>query len=287
MKKNKQYKVDFFVVTQQQEREHPIVADLLASATGGLTNAIPLVRDEDEKHQIRSLVSLNGGKLYQGVFGRSRYGEAPLQGAEDGREEDVELKPGHGLVEKNHFLFWPERNLLVYQRNPSGSHHTKLQRYFNLACNEPVELEPILTTDSYQRLLDPKARARKVDLSFQQPKDPSLYKEYEWTKEAMQLVRKVGGVSARLTITMGRSPESLLSEIKNAAVVLARSGLARVARVKVEDQEAPIDLIADRVVETIVVPLSDNGRPEAKDIYAALAQAETARRKDLRSFFGA
>lgn len=285
VKTHKQFKVDFYVVTVDQKRDHNVLTSLL-NTSSSVTQAIALNAGDEERFQIRSVLTLNAGRAFKAVFGRCRYGETPEQGADDGSEEDVQLKPGHGLVEKNHFLFFPETNLVVYQRNQSGSHYSKFQRYIQQVTGaNDVSLEPILTSDSYERLLKPGVQAKRVDISFQQPKDPSLYAQ-AWTKDAIQLVNSVGGRTARITIGVGRTQTNLLGQIKDATVLLARAGLAKVARVKIEEQNEPIDLIADRVVETVQVRLGDNGRPVPELVYVALENAKTKRKQDLDTFFG-
>jgi len=282
-RKNKTYKVDFFVVTNGKSQDHTLVRDFLRAAKKGFTPALELVGEEDEKYMIRSLVPI-GKSVFKGVFGRCRFGETPLQGTEEGDEVDVALKPGHGLVEKNHFLFYSDRNLLVYQRNPSGSHYGRCQRYLNLALKTPIALEPILTTDAYQRLIEG-GDARIVDVSFRKPKDPALYEDL-WLRDAIKLTRDIGGINARVRISVGRTTTTL-SKIKNAVVMMAKGGFATVARVKLEGEEEAIDLIADRIIESITVKLNENGRPDSEDIYAALQKAELDRSKDLKTFFGA
>jgi len=283
--KHRQYKVDFYVVTIDQNRDNAVLTDLLA-AEKDHTEALTLNTGDEEHFQIRSIIPINKGAAYKAVFGRCRFGETPIQGNTDGSEEDVELKPGNGLVEKNYFLFFPQQNLLVYQRNQSGSHYSKFQRYLGRVIEkDAVTFEPILTSDSYARLLAPGIHAKRVDISFLQPKDPNLYQQ-EWTQDAIKLIKSIGGVTARITIGVGRTRTTLLGKSKDAAVMLAKAGLAKVARVKVEDQSEPIDLIADRVVETVQVQLGDNGRPLPEFVYAALGEAKTKRKRDLDAFFG-
>ncbi len=286
--KKKTFKVDFFVAVSDGSQKHDVVRNFLKAAKKGAggahTEALPLVADEDEQYMIRSLVPLGKRGAYKGVFGRCRFNETPLQGTAEGLEADVELKPGHGLVEKNHFLFFGDRNLMLYQRNPSGSHYGRFQRYLNLASSESVILEPILTTNAYERLLDG-GDARIIDVSFQQPRDPALYED-AWLRDAIKLTREIGGVNARVRISVGRSHTARLTKIKNAVVMMAKGGFAKVARVRLEDDLEPIDLIADRIIESITVPLYENGRPDPEEIYAALQQAELDRAADLRSFFG-
>jgi hypothetical protein len=279
----KRYKADFYVATHNDEREHPKLVELLDAgiAAGGYTEAIELDPGSNEWYQVRSIVKVH--RVYRGVFGRSRYGEKPLQGTVDGREADVDLKPGHGLVEKNYFLFYADRNLIVYQRNASGSHYSRFQRYARSAIGGNVTFEPVLTRDSYVRLLAG-GQPRSVELSFQSPKDPTVYQDL-FFGEAARLVRRVGGTSASIRISTGRSA-ARLTQIKNSVVEAAKLGIARVARVQLEDEADPIDLIADRITQSITVPLQANGRPDSEAVYAALAQAEIERGTDLAVFFG-
>lgn len=283
-KTSRSYKIDFFVVTLAGERKNDALRDLLQDAPLGYTPAVALDTGADEKFQVRSIEKLPGGRVFKGVFGRCRFGEKPVQGTEDGQETDVELKPGHGLVEKNHFLFYADRNLLVYQRNASGSHFSRFQRYVNLAVGNGVAFEPILTSDGYARLIAG-GPARHFDVSFQMPRDPSFYKD-EFLAEAVKLVGKTGGTSTRIRIGVGRTKHTLLAKMKDAVATLARHGLAKVARVKLEDADEPIDLIADRIIENVTVPLQKDGRARAEDIYAALAEAEIKRADHLAAFFG-
>jgi len=283
-KKFKQFKVDFYVVTEEQRRENTVLTNLLHG--NQVTEALALNADDNEHFQIRSITSINSGSAYKAVFGRCRFGETPVQGDANGNEEDVELKPGHGLVEKNHFLFFPNNNLLVYQRNSTGSHYSKLQRYIARAGDSlNAALEPILTSDAYTRLIKSTEPIKQIDLSFQAPKDPSLYQQI-WTKDAIRLLNSSGGLNARITISMGRQDGHLVGQMRDAAVTLARAGLARVARVKLEEIAEPIDLIADRVIETVQVLMGENGRPIPEMVHAALEEARHRRSEDLKRFFG-
>jgi hypothetical protein len=283
----KNYKVDFYVVTLDGNRRNHALRDLLRSAgRRGYTEALPFEQGDKEKYQIRSIQRIGASNVYKGVFGRCRFGETPEQGDAHGREADVELKPGHGLVEKNYFLFYADRNLIAYQRNASGSHYSRFQRYINLAQQTPgiLLLEPILTTDAYSRLLEG-GDARTIDISFQQPKDPSLYSGL-LLDDAIQLVKKVGGVNARIRISVGRTNRKLAGRIKDAAVTLAKAGLATVARVKLEEADQPIDLITDRIISTIRVRLMENGRPDPEAIYEGLGTAVDEQQHHLQAFFG-
>lgn len=282
--KTKSFKADFFLVTVDENRNQTDVIELL-SAEDGYTEAKAHPADEDERYQVRSIVALPRERGFKAAFGRAKHNEKPVQGTDDGHEEEVELKPGHGLIQKNYFIYYSKRNLLVYQRNSNGSHHSQFQRYLGQVLGKRINFEPILTADNYRKLLANESPTRKIELSFQKPRDPSLYKGL-WMGDAIQLVDDVDGISAYIKISVGRTSGSLLGQIKKTAVHAARTGLAKVARIQLADAEEPIDLIADRIVATITVPIDKNGRPDVESIYAELDSAVTERRADLKAFFG-
>lgn len=281
---NRSYTAEFYVISEEGKRDGTLFENLLRSSEqNGYTPALELTPGEDEKHQFRSIKSHGNGRVWSGIFGRCRFNETPEQGTEDGLEEDVELKPGHGLVEKNHFLFFPKNNLLVYQRNRNASSHSRLQHYLNLPNFKSVALEPILTSDSYQRLLDG-GEVRMVEFSFKPPKDLSLF-QGTTVQKAIDIASATGGANVKVRISAGRG-QGVLHDVKDALVQLARFGFASVARVKLEDEIQPIDLIADRVKASFSVSLETNGRPTSAAVYKGLEEARTSCEKHLKTFFG-
>ena len=284
---SKRYKVDFFVVTLGGSRKQVKVRSFLGSAENGRTAPQALVDGEDEEHMIRSLVPLNNGTAYKGVFGRCRYNETPVQGNREGKERDVKLLPGHGLVEKNHFLYFAETNLLIYQRNNSGSHSSKFQHYLNksIQADKMFLLEPILSHDAYSRMLNGGA-IKWLELSFQLPKDASLFENLDF-KKAAEFGSESNAVSAKLRLTVGRTEKRLAERFKNGLAEIAKTDIAKVARVKLEDFDEPIDLIAERIVETIEVDIAENGRPDPDDVFRKLQAAKDKRAQALNAFFKA
>jgi len=286
--KTRKCKADFFFLTNiKNEKSASLISLIQRALSDQLTYTPPKRLDiqEPDDYQIRDIVSTSNGKIIQGVFGRCRF-EQLTQGTTDGKEEDLNLKPGHGLVEKNFFLYYAELNMIIYQRNSTGSHHSKFLKYLEQSQpEEAVILEPILTRDSYTKLLSSSAKAKKIDISFTKPKDPKLY-GHEWTKDAIKLVNSAGGLSARVTISVGRSNARLLDKMKHAVVTLAKDGLATVAKVTIDDEKEPIDLIADRVIATLEVGVDKNNRIVPSSIYNQLALAKDNRNNDILAFFG-
>lgn len=284
MAKQKTFKVDFYVCTNDGEREHGLISDLFADENATFLDAKSLSADADEHHQLRSIKRSGKGKVIMAVFGRWRNNVMPEQGNAQGEDEDVHLRPGYGLVEKNFMVYFADQNLLLYQRNSTGSHSSRFQSYLSQLTGTPIGLEPILTTDSYERILNG-GSPKWLDFSIQPPKDPAFYGD-AWTTDAMKLLRGAGAHQARMRLSTGRAPTHLLEQLKHAIVDVARSGQARVARIKLEEDNEAIDLIADRIVESVTVDLNLKGRPAPDDLFAAIAALRDKRKADLKTFFG-
>jgi hypothetical protein len=284
-KSKKTYSVDFYRVRIKQNSNSPLFADTLRDAAStGFLEMVETAGTADH-HQVKSIVTFTSDKVFKAVFGKVRKADIPKQGDEHGNEEELNLKPGYGLVEKNYFMFYRDTNLLVYQRNQNGSHYSKLAQYLSKVLGNTVSLDPVLTADSYARLMQNDVVPTKIELSLAASSNSELYPE-DWTQDMMDLIKGVGGARAKLTIRADtRRGETLVARAKEAAVILARSGLASISRVSVEDNEHPIDLIADRIKEKIEVEIE--GRyPDPESIYNALMSAKDRRQDDLDSFFG-
>ena len=249
------FTAEFLVYTKDEARNSMFLHTILLGNEGKNTAAVELEPGDKEKYQIRSISKNAAGTVFKAVFGRCRFGETPEQTTIEGVESDVQLLPGHGLVEKNYFLFFPETNLIVYQRTSSGSSSAKLQRYLNRPQYFGVNLEPILTKNSYERLLNG-GGIKKVELSISKPYFSSQDQSDKFIGEAVEML---GSSNAnRLKITLSAERNKTLSEtLRTPVATLAKFGRTRVARVHMEgenDTPEVIDLIGDRIKATFTVP---------------------------------
>ena len=285
-KTERRYMVDFYCLTQNGIRGTTYLKDYLKSHLNGHASAVSLDPGSPEKYQIRSIEASANEKVFKAVFGRCRYGETPEQTSTDGHESDVELKPDHALVEKNHFLFFVELNLIVYQRNASAGSHSKLQKYFNSPRFLGINLEPVLTEDSYEKIMRG-GPLKKIEVSIMKP-NFTLDPEEQFVQEAIDMFATAGAGSMKVTLSADRG-RSLTEVMRTSVTTLARFGKTRIARVHLlddNDQTEVVDLIGDRIKQPMTIPLGLNGRPTANDVYAGLAQAKDERSEDLQAFFG-
>lgn len=156
--KTRKYQVDFYHIEQIDITNTNYVRNLLTTHVNGHAPAHCIDDNSNIQFQIRDIsIASADSNIYKGVFGKLRHNETPEQASINGADADVQLLPGHGLVEKNHFLFFSDLNLIVFQRNAHAGRNSHLQAYLNSPEFSRVSLTQILTTDSYKKLLNGEA----------------------------------------------------------------------------------------------------------------------------------
>lgn len=278
---------DFYCFEDNGSRKSKYLRNLLDRHVGSYAPAHSIGGDPNTKHQIRSISKSKKGEVYMAIFGKLRHGEQPEQASETDSDKDVELLPGHGLVEKSHFLFYPDINLIVYQRNRNVGRNTQFQNYLNTPDFASRALVPILMRDSYKRLMLG-GELKKIEVSIRAPillekQDDPFVGDY------IKLFSDSGAGNVKLIIS-GRSDKPLKKGVKEALVKLSKFGKTRVARATTIEENADddvIDLLVDRVFQSFEVDVESNGRPSSSSIFAGLADAKLRRAADLKSFYSA
>lgn len=277
---------DFYCFEEDGSRKSAYLMDLLDKYVGAYAPTHSIGSDPNIKYKIRSISKSQNGKVYKAIFGKLRHGEQPEQASETDSDKDVDLLPGHGLVEKSHFLFYPDINLIVYQRNRNVGRNTQFQNYLNTPTFSNRALVPILMKDSYKRLMEG-GELKKIEVSIRAPillerQDDPFVGDY------IKLFSDSGAGNVKLVIS-GRSDKPLRKGVKEALVKLSKFGKTRIARATTIDENANddvIDLLVDRVAQSFEVDIESNGRPSSSSIFAGLADAKLQRATDLKSFYG-
>ncbi len=276
------YTADFFCLEQHDIIKTTVLTDLLKAHVGRHAPALSINGERDVKYQIRSIGVNKTGTIYRAVFGKLRHDGTPEQASEDGDDSDVELKPGHGLVEKSHFLFFPTLNLLVVQRNSHAGRESHFQNYLNTPTYKELALVPILTRDSYTRLLEG-GKVKRLEISLKRPAF-ALAEEDALLKDCVDMFANSNAGRMKLVFSANVG-ETLKDGVKEAALKLAKFGRTRVARATLAADNEVIDLILDRVIKTFEVDLQPNGRPDPADIFVGLAKAKDDCAAELKAYF--
>ncbi len=276
------FTADFFCLEQDGVVNTTVLRDLLSKHVGGHAPAHSVLGDPGIKHQIRSIQVNKAGTVFKAVFGKLRHGETPEQATEDGDESDVELKPGHGLVDKSHFLFYSDINLLVFQRNTNAGRESHFQNYLNKPTYLGLSLVPVLSKDSYTKLMEG-GKIKRMEISLKKPAF-ALEEEDLLLKDCVDVFTNSNAGRIKLVLS-AQIGETLKDEVKDAALKLAKFGRTRVAKATLASDNEVVDLILDRVIKTFDVDLSPNGRPDPTDLFAGLAKAKDECANELKAFF--
>jgi len=278
------YTADFYCFEEDNNRRSTFLRDLLAANHNRHAPAHSINEDPLIQYQIRSISSNQDQTVFKAVFGKLRHDGALEQASENSPESDIELLPGHGLVEKNHFLFFSDINLVVFQRNRNAGSRSHLQAYLNKPTYAKRVLVPVLSRDGYTRLLQG-GPVKKLEISLRKPAF-SLDSENVLLKDFVNVF--TDSEATRIKITLSASAGgSLLDKAREAIVTLSKFGRASVARATMADDNEIIDLMVDRVVKGFEVNLLPNGRADAQSMFAGLADAKDACGGVLTAYFGA
>jgi hypothetical protein len=290
MSKTKHYKIEFYTGQVGADGKAGKISEKLDELSG--QSLCPVITIGSMSYEIRDLRKLHGGS-YSGVFAKYRTDDVPHAGSPNGPERPLDLSDHEGLIEKNYFLYQAGRELLIYQRNGNGSTTSKLSRYFSDLMGETVVFNPVLQPEPTRRLLRTGAIPVSVDLSIARPTNPEMFADDDWSDSILSVLAGAGGVRLKLRITSdARSKDEedhhLLGRVKRAVSGFVEGGVAKVARVNVEEDgiRHPIDLIADRLVSSQEVEMS--GRyPIGQSMNAALRRARDEETDALEEIFGA
>lgn len=283
----KNYVIDFFTGRMATDAQRPLpdlLWDLAAEEQG------PVWTKGTFSYDLRDMRRV--GQNVRGVLAKFRTDQIPHLGQPGGRERELALGEGEGLIEKNYFLYNRRDNLLVYQRNGHASRVNRLAEYLTDQCGETVTFDPVLQEEATERLLREGVEPLALELSFTRPTNPDFYPGDEWDDRMIQLANEAGGARMFIRISSDRrNPDEdrtrLRDRMRRAASGFVDAGLATVARMRVLNDgiEHPIDLIADRLESRQVVEM--NGRyPLPESIYAALNNAVEEEREALDAILG-
>lgn len=280
----KTYKVRFY--EGNVANNQTVVSDLLNEISAlNATGLGPTFLLGDNKYQIRELVPLGGGASFKGAFAKLR-DDAPHIADENGPETPINLGANEHLIEKNYFLYFRAQQLLVYQTNFSASSSAKLGQYLTAFSTgrSTVSFNDLLKPDALAQLLA--GNIKSVEVAFSKPKKLANYaNETNWSSNMMQLLRGSGAGTISVKVSTRSTTQTLAHEMRGVIQEFMHLENTRKLKVKLEEFESPIDLMAECIKDEITVTM--NGiYPNPVSIYAELDRAKTRQDANLQAHFG-
>ncbi|MBR8163028.1 hypothetical protein KDW98_17850 [Burkholderia vietnamiensis] len=280
----RKYRVGLYQATLQQD----VPADIAGSLFGRFEANAPTVQQYGEVSYHLSIAHVGNG-IYRGELKRYANDDLPHAGVPNGHERELEMDAHEMTIDRNYFLYYQHRQLIVWQENRRGGPVSALARYLSSCFNTTIAFYPVMTREATVNLLLQDHRPKALEFTVARPLNPELYRNAGDTNRVMTLLAGLGGLTGTFRISAnGRGVRGNLLDAARALGLgreLVASGQASKVRLEVEDMDHPIDLLADRLKGAVTV--NAVGRyPIADDLYAALSEVKDDFEPELIGIFG-
>ncbi len=275
----KNYKVLFYQTSIGPNADFLRVAipQLLGTNNSGPQHLSTRTIDTRE-YQVRDFARVPNSQVWTGVFGRRR-DDAPHKVDSADQESSLNLQPTDRLLEKCHFIYKADKDVLVWQVNSDVGYVSRFSTYLGLLLNLPCSIDPITGTDGLQRALT--GQIKMLECKVARPQIQSTNSPV-WGQKTVDLLKHVNGANIKIKVSAGRG--SLGGYVKNVIQHLNGDPYTKTLKIRIEGDEEPIDLLLDRVVSRIEVTL--NGHyPDTQAVLAALDKAFDGKKAELKPYF--
>lgn len=252
--------------------EDGTVSDLLLSlldkhAEGEL---LPQTEHGQLKNELRELSATANRNVIKGVLALVR-DDAPHIREADGGERPIELADQEGILEKNYFLYFVDRQLLVWQVNGKASHISRFERYLTECCGKTIVFNDILQEGSFERLK--RGTVKHLRFRVAKRRNSQEIDPHNWESDVFDLMSGVDGTVIEVKVSTRRRGRGLSAGVSNIIHRMMNRDDVSTLQVKLDEQTEPIDLFADRISDRIEVNMIGH-YPMPKDIFAKLAEAK-------------
>lgn len=240
---------DFYQVVISSTQNTTLL-DCFENLKNGVTGSIIDVRGFTR--EIYRLDKTNKN-YWLGQFRKYRIDQLPAFARYGEDETEIQLEDDQGIIERNCFIFYPDRNVLIWQHDAHANHPERFADFLSTISGDKIEVAPILTKSALLRLMDSKTEALKFQVSVARPTAPSMYNQNKFTDNLFSLMENSGADLFNLTggVDLRSKDAGFLNSglLKRGLETLVSSGAAKSAKVFVLDEGKRewLDLITDRV----------------------------------------
>lgn len=242
----------------------------------------PHFPDGGVSYELRDFESVNNGAVFKGVLAVLR-DDAPNIREATGAERAIALAQDEHVIEKNHFLYFSDRELLIWQVNGRGSHISRLEKYLGYVANAAISLGDVIQPEALQRLNG--GIVKRFKLRVAAARNADAVDPNNWEAGTFDLMNGIGATTISVEVATRRRAMGLAEDVKNVIHRLVNRGDTRALYVQLAGETDPIDLFADCIKARITVPMVGL-YPVARDIFAALAVAKDNQQVALDAYFG-
>lgn len=281
----KRYGVRFYRGGVGPDGEAGTVSELLSSASERQSQGHPMpqLAEGETRYELRDFQDFNSGAVFQGVLAVLR-DEAPHIRRSDGTEAPIDLNDDEHVIEKNHFLFFQQHELLVWQVNGRASHVSRFERYLSMAAPAAVVFNDVLDTTALQRLEH--GVVKRIKFRVASPKNAQSIDSSDWESGAFEIMSGVDATVIEVNVSTRRKVKGLSNSVKGAIHRLVNRAETRSLKVELLGDKQPIDIFADCLTENINVEMHGL-YPIPGSIFAELDAAKGRQQAAIDAIFGA
>lgn len=229
---------------------------------------------------------------WAGQFRKFRTADLPHIGSPGEEEEELDIDPAKGIIERNFFLLVPPHNILLWQVNGHGNTPNQFARFLSSMAGSEVVADPVMQANPMQRLMRGGLTIKRVRLRVARPTNVDYYPEEDWSKEIFDVLNNGGGDSLYVEASMdGRKAETNQTAVHSRwrramrEFVNDRVATTAVADVIEDGIEHPIDLLGDRLDSHIEVDFDGRYAP-TETMVGALKSAWQDVESSIEEMFG-
>lgn len=294
---NRTYYFDFYeCVTRNSNANAELrsTSDMLRIAFERKSSGHSTVKEiAGRNYEFRTLEQTDFG--YRGIIGKHRENDLPHAAIIDGDEREIELAPNENLLEKAHFHFYEDYQVLILQRNHFCVSSNNLGKHLS-EQGYVTTLNPVIETADLQWLMRDNIQVRNIQVAIARPRNPELFQNIEHNFNNSIISTLSGSRAANINLSLrgnahSRDPEEryLDSSLKRAIREMQSTFDVRKCKILLENQDNfithPIDLVADRLFFDKEVNVE--GRyPPTFEMWGALSEARFEREAELVNYFG-
>jgi hypothetical protein len=260
------------------------VSDILTKLVNHVqANQVPApVASGDNEFEVRD-ISESGG-FFSGVLAVLRP-DAPHIRDSAGGERPIPLNDGDRLMEKNHFIYYAENELLAWQVNGRGSHVSRLEKYLTAFSGLTVTLDDMLKIDAWQRLSN--GIISRVEFRLAQPRNPALIDSANWESAAFEMMSGSDATTVSVSVSTKRKNRGLSAKMKEAVRRLMDGDTTRKLKVKLREIDDPVDLLTECLRTRITVDMDGLYPKDSRQVFAEMATAKRELQPEFDRHFGA
>lgn len=226
---------------------------------------LPAVQMESEHYQVRNLVRT--GRVWRGCFARLR-DDAPHVINAENVEREIDLDAGDRILEKAFFLYYEDKDILVFMMSRSVGYLTRFAIYWSRMLDSTyVDFPVVMDQERLKEIME--GGVREIFFTYARTPGSPAHRP-KWDQRAMDMLEPVHGAVGKFSLRAPRGM-TLGGRIMDMINWASKGGDVQSARVRVIDDADPIDLFLAPIKVRIEVRL--NGRyPDERAAIEALQE---------------